>query len=86
MSVKKRGKVYYLRIRPFDGKLINVKTMAQSKAGSFKNRTFRTNGSWDLEIIGLLIRQVGKCAYASSRIKAGKCLWTCVMSRESEKS
>ncbi len=36
MAVKKRGKVYYLRIRPFDGKLINVKTMAQSKAEANK--------------------------------------------------
>ena len=36
MSVKKRGKVYYLRIRPFDGKLINVKTMAQSKQEALK--------------------------------------------------
>ena len=36
MAVKKRGKVYYLRIRPFDGKLINVKTMAQSKAEATK--------------------------------------------------
>ncbi len=36
MAVKKRGKVYYLRIRPFDGKLINIKTMAQSKAEATK--------------------------------------------------
>jgi integrase len=36
MAVKKRGRVYYLRIRPFDGKLINVKTMAQSKAEATK--------------------------------------------------
>lgn len=36
MAVKKRGKVYYLRIRPFDGKLINLKTMAQSKAEATK--------------------------------------------------
>jgi integrase len=36
MAVKKRGMVYYLRIRPFDGKLINVKTMAQSKAEATK--------------------------------------------------
>jgi integrase len=36
MAVKKRGRVYYLRIRPFDGKLINIKTMAQSKAEAIK--------------------------------------------------
>ena len=36
MAVKKRGKVFYLRIRPFDGKLMNVKTMAQSKVEARK--------------------------------------------------
>ncbi|MBI5249919.1 MAG: tyrosine-type recombinase/integrase [Desulfomonile tiedjei] len=36
MAVKKRGKVYYLRIRPFDGKLMNVRTMAQSKVEATK--------------------------------------------------
>jgi integrase len=36
MAVTKRGKVYYLRIRPFNEKLINVKTMAQSKAEAIK--------------------------------------------------
>jgi integrase len=36
MAVKKRGKVFYLRIRPFDGKLMNVKTMAQSKVEAIR--------------------------------------------------
>ena len=32
----KRGKVYYLRIRPFDENMVNVKTMAQSKVEAVK--------------------------------------------------
>ncbi len=43
MAVKKRGKVFYLRIRPFDGKLINIKTMAQSKAEATKIERAGTN-------------------------------------------
>ena len=56
MAVKKRGRVYYLRIRPFDGKLINVKTMAQSKAEATKIERAVSDGSAVQEITGDSIR------------------------------
>jgi hypothetical protein len=60
MAVKKRGKVYYLRIRPFDGKLINVKTMAQSKQEAMRiERSILTAlGSGDYRALDPTSREV----------------------------
>ena len=36
MAVKKRGRIFYLRIRPFNENLVNVRTMAQTKAEALR--------------------------------------------------
>jgi len=59
MAVMKRGKVYYLRIRPFNENLVNLRTMAQSKAEAMKiERAILTAcGSGDYRSLDALSRE-----------------------------